>query len=259
MACVRGAVTNPQPGAIGRNHNKLGRFATFTTRARNAGVELDPDNPENLSEIAKQVAGDVVTGQAQRTGYRLLMWNVWTFFEDPTSSIAVRSPPRLTGAVRRPCRAPSPPLCWQAKYFSFLMMSTIILSILNFCLETLPDCQWIDHMRLCKEREEDASPWFEIEAVCIVIFTGEFVLRILASPEGERQNGGVVAFCKNGANIIDFVRTASACAASTIERARFFALATTAAWAASRAAPDCMRPHVRIPAAATLRGVSRPT
>ena len=84
-------------------------------------------------------------------------------------------------------------------------MSTILVSILNFCLETLPDCEWIEYMRLCKEREEDASPWFEIEAVCIVIFTGEFVLRILASPEGERNKGGVVAFCKNGANIIDFV------------------------------------------------------
>tara|TARA_B110001452_G_scaffold194562_1_gene164567 strand:+ start:473 stop:862 length:390 start_codon:yes stop_codon:yes gene_type:complete len=89
------------------------------------------------------------------------------------------------------------------------MMSTILVSILNFCLETLPDCEWIDHMRLCKEREEDASPWFEIEAVCIVIFTGEFLLRILASPEGERHKGGLLAFCKNGANIIDFVRRAA--------------------------------------------------
>lgn len=134
------------------------------------------------------------------------------------------------------------------------MMSTILVSILNFCLETLPDCEWIDHMRLCKEREEDASPWFEIEAVCIVVFTGEFLLRILASPEGERHKGGLLAFCKNGANIIDFVRRAAPTLAAPPRRTRF-ALAA-AAWAASRAARDCTFPHVRSPVAATLRRVS---
>ena len=98
MACVRGAVQAGQAGAAGRNHNKLGRFATFSTRARNAGVELDPDNPENQSAIARQVAGDIVSAQSQRTGYRLLMWNIWVFFEDPASSITVRLLPGAAGA-----------------------------------------------------------------------------------------------------------------------------------------------------------------
>lgn len=102
MACVRGAAQAGQAGAAGRNHNKLGRFATFTTRARNAGVELDPDKPENYSAIARQVAGDIVSAQSQRTGYRLLMWNVWVFFEDPASSITVRCSLERLARHRRP-------------------------------------------------------------------------------------------------------------------------------------------------------------
>ena len=100
----------------------------------------------------------------------------------------------------------------QARYMSFFMMVTILLSILNFCLETLPDCEWVkppivpQYELLCAERLEGASPWYEVEYFCIVVFTIEFLLRLLASPEGERQRGGLLAFCRNSANIIDLVR-----------------------------------------------------
>ena len=105
------------------------------------------------------------------------------------------------------------------------MMATILTSVLNVCFASVPDCEWIDYKRLCLPRDPDASPWFEIEAVCIMIFSAEFVLRVLACPAGP----GIVAFCRNFANIIDVVRAAPARWRRARPRARASAVAERAA------------------------------
>jgi len=51
------------------------------------------------------------------------------------------------------------------------------------------------------ELDENRHPFGEIETFCIMVFTTEFVLRLLASPEGP----GVISYCTNWANIIDLV------------------------------------------------------
>ena len=57
-------------------------------------------------------------------------------------------------------------------------------------------------MLLCRPVDATAEPWFLIEAVCIIIFSAEFVLRLLCCPAGV----GLLTFCRNPANVVDLVR-----------------------------------------------------
>ena len=86
---AQNTVVNAQVGAARNTHHKLGRFATFSTRARAAGVGLT-DEPENLTALAQQLAADVNESQRVRTGFRKVLWKIWEFFEEPASSRAVR-------------------------------------------------------------------------------------------------------------------------------------------------------------------------
>lgn len=113
-----------------------------------------------------------------------------------------------------------------AKYLSFLLMMTIAVSVVNFCLASVPfNCWYVDDgyvnetivnssgefvvrylsespVRKCDETDESAdSPFALVEMACIIVFTLEFLLRIAASPAGP----GVVGFCCNAANLVDVV------------------------------------------------------
>ena len=89
MASV--GIINARAGAARNAHHKLGRFATFTTRAREAGCELRDEHRSN-ADIAAQVAADIIR-RPERRGMGLIQWRVWEFFEDPSSSRAVRCCP----------------------------------------------------------------------------------------------------------------------------------------------------------------------
>ena len=49
--------------------------------------------------------------------------------------------------------------------------------------------------------DENRSPFFEIETFCIMVFTTEYVLRLLTSPAGP----GILGYVLNLANLIDLV------------------------------------------------------
>ena len=110
------------------------------------------------------------------------------------------------------------------------MMVVILLSIGSFTVASNPEDTWwsnvwvnhstgnviadsrIEHnppgsyrndgpSRLSTELEENRSPFYEIETFCIMVFTAEYLLRLLASPEGP----GVINYLINPANVIDLV------------------------------------------------------
>lgn len=62
--------------------------------------------------------------------------------------------------------------------------------------------RYMDYVLLCRPVDATAEPWFLIEAVCIIIFSAEFVLRLLCCPAGV----GLLTFCRNPANVVDLVR-----------------------------------------------------
>ena len=112
-----------------------------------------------------------------------LQRRVWLLFEFPESSMAAR------------CVA----------IFSVLV---ILISIVIFCLETLPEFK---HYRVvngtdnatAKSIEEDDipkfnEPFFVIETACIIWFTSELLIRFASCPEK-------LAFFKNIMNLIDIV------------------------------------------------------
>jgi len=106
-----------------------------------------------------------------------------------------------------------------AKWLSSIIMMIIGLSVISFTLESLPaDCvvrdEWIELIGedgetirtrstspkyLCKDHEPDRSPFFEIETFCIMVFSVEFVLRLLSCPAGP----GILRFIVAPMNIID--------------------------------------------------------
>ena len=157
---------------------------SFTTRAREAGCSVAArDNTHLRGNIARGLvthlhadAAMIAKHAHMPNGVSKLQLKVWNFFEDPASSRA-------------------------AKHFSFFMMTTIIVSVLNFCFASVPECKYIDYALLCRPHDDTAQPWFFIEAGCIMIFSVEFVLRLLCCPAA----GGVLSFCRNPANVIDLV------------------------------------------------------
>jgi len=108
---------------------------------------------------------------------------VWLLFEYPESSMA-------------------------ARLIAILSVGVILLSIVTFCLETLPDLKPPTMLINTTYNgttvfEEDhtisfTEPFFLIETVCIVWFTSELLTRFAAAPDH-------LAFFRNVMNIIDLM------------------------------------------------------
>jgi hypothetical protein len=90
-----------------------------------------------------------------------------------------------------------------AKAFAIVSVVCIMVSIVNFCMETLPDF----HRNHCVNVSYDGGQtyqmvanyrdvFFLIESICVTWFTLEFVLRMISCPSK-------LAFCRNIMNIFD--------------------------------------------------------
>ena len=92
-----------------------------------------------------------------------------------------------------------------AKVFAIISVSCILVSIVNFCMETLPKFE----RSMCANVSDDggltwhlvpnhADPFFIVETVCVVWFTIEFILRGVSCPSK-------LSFIKNIMNIFDLM------------------------------------------------------
>lgn len=99
-----------------------------------------------------------------------------------------------------------PDSSWAAKVFAIVSVFCIVTSIVNFCLETLPE---FDRQLCLNDTDEDSGggatyrltpnyvdPFFVVETACIAWFSVEFLLRIASCPSR-------LAFCKSVMNIFD--------------------------------------------------------
>ena len=91
-----------------------------------------------------------------------------------------------------------PESSWCARLVAIISVSVIVLSIISFCLETLPQGNISDNMDGLTRFND---PYWIIETVCICWFCFEVVLRFLCSPEK-------LKFWKNIMNVIDIVAIA---------------------------------------------------
>ncbi|XP_043189358.1 potassium voltage-gated channel protein Shaker-like isoform X1 [Amphibalanus amphitrite] len=93
-----------------------------------------------------------------------------------------------------------------ARVVAIISVTVILLSIVIFCLETLPEFKHYrvyrgsDNFTIVEEDEVPAitDPFFLIETICIVWFSFELVVRFAACPNK-------VSFCRDVMNIIDVV------------------------------------------------------
>ena len=149
-------------------------------------------------------AADMHCGRRIRV-LKKLQHDIWVLLDDPSSSM-------------------------MARFLSTCMMLVILLSIASFTIASNPADQWYTdawvnitsgqvipgstdrqvfpnaypsyHPRLqSTELDENREPFGTIETFCIMVFTTEYVLRLLSSPAGP----GVVAYLLNIANVIDFI------------------------------------------------------
>ncbi|KAI6183408.1 Potassium voltage-gated channel protein Shaker [Aphelenchoides bicaudatus] len=86
-----------------------------------------------------------------------------------------------------------PDSSFAARIIAIISISVIIISIVSFCLETLPDFSTNDDV----DREWN-SPFFWIEFGCCMWFSFELIVRLLSSPSK-------IIFLKSFLNILDFV------------------------------------------------------
>ena len=93
-----------------------------------------------------------------------------------------------------------------ARVLAFWSLAVIIVSIVTFCLESLPQfsCTLEEASNsnstsdddICSGKKE--QPWFSIEIVCIVWFTLEYLVRLFSCPQK-------IKFLKSFLNIIDLI------------------------------------------------------
>ncbi|KAI6221364.1 Potassium voltage-gated channel protein Shaker [Aphelenchoides fujianensis] len=89
-----------------------------------------------------------------------------------------------------------PDSSFAARILAFISIGVIILSIVSFCLETLPQFKTDDD-----GDREWSSPFFFIEFVCCVWFSAEFLMRFASSPSKTK-------FLKSFLNLLDVVAVA---------------------------------------------------
>lgn len=95
-----------------------------------------------------------------------------------------------------------------ARIIAVISVCIITLSIVTFCIETLPQFRYqmvevIDSNgnKTIEKREvsnEKAMPWFAIESGCIVWFSFEYIMRFLSSPQK-------LVFVRSFLNLIDVI------------------------------------------------------
>ena len=83
-----------------------------------------------------------------------------------------------------------------AKLLAVLEIIVIVLAVAAFCIETLP--QFHESIREGWDKNSTAAVFFSIEASCMVVFTLEFILRVISCPDKWQ-------FCKGVLNIIDLI------------------------------------------------------
>ncbi|XP_068760909.1 potassium voltage-gated channel subfamily A member 2-like [Montipora capricornis] len=146
---------------------------------------------EHLQRL--EIAEGYITDDKPILPTNLTQRRVWEFFEYPDSSLA-------------------------ARVLALWSVSVILLSIVVFCLETLPDfrCSKDSDGPGCNKNsgdknwsstnvtdakndgEPDHDVWFVIEILCITWFTFEYVVRLLSAPQK-------LVFIRSFLNIIDLV------------------------------------------------------
>lgn len=87
-----------------------------------------------------------------------------------------------------------PDSSFAARILAFISIAVIIVSIVSFCLETIPDLKNADD----DADREWSSPFFWIEFGCCIWFSFELIVRFLSSPSKW-------TFLKSFLNILDFV------------------------------------------------------
>ena len=105
---------------------------------------------------------------------------IWLFCEEPDSSLG-------------------------ARIFAVVSVVCILISITNFCTETLPIFErpvcvnvTTDGGLTYHERPNYRDPFFLVESVCVAWFTVEFLLRVASCPSK-------LHFLKNVMNVIDLM------------------------------------------------------
>ena len=105
---------------------------------------------------------------------------IWKLFEFPDTSLA-------------------------ARIIAIISVSVIVISIVTFCVETLPQFRPQEEVRdangsIIKHREDERfrQPWFGLETACIIWFTFEYLVRLCSSPKK-------LVFLRSFLNIIDIV------------------------------------------------------
>ena len=90
-----------------------------------------------------------------------------------------------------------------AKVFAIISVTCILVSIINFCLETLPSFErppcvnvTYDGGQTFEMAPNYTDAFFVIETICVIWFTIEFMLRLISCPSKWE-------FCKNIMNIFD--------------------------------------------------------
>ena len=101
------------------------------------------------------------------------------------------------------CEEPDSSLA--ARVFAVVSVACILVSITNFCTETLPTFEralclnvTTDGGLTYHEQPNYRDPFFVVETVCVIWFTGEFLLRVASCPSK-------LQFLKNVMNIFDLM------------------------------------------------------
>jgi potassium voltage-gated channel Shaker-related subfamily A protein 1 len=135
-----------------------------------------------------EISDDTIKEYKQKEGFIMeeqkpmpkLKWmrEMWLFTEEPDTSKA-------------------------ARVFAVISVTCIMVSIVNFCVETLPTfkghgCHNVTINGTDLERVNMRDPFFIVESICVIWFTIEFILRIIGCPSK-------LAFIKNLMNIFDLM------------------------------------------------------
>ncbi|CAB4020371.1 potassium voltage-gated channel subfamily A member 1-like isoform X1 [Paramuricea clavata] len=97
-----------------------------------------------------------------------------------------------------------PDTSFAARIIAIISVSVIVISIVTFCVETLPQFQpqkeviFNGTVKIPAEDERFRQPWFGLETACIIWFTFEYLVRLLSSPNK-------LVFLRSFLNIIDVV------------------------------------------------------